>query len=366
MLRLRFKAGVVWSAAALALMALLPLVGVACGGGEPPRSEDEEVGRVAVALPPPLPEIEATETAEPGENEAVLPEPEIPVEVSYEEAEQAFVDGHYADAVDLFIRYTDRRSTNPWGFYMLGLSAWKAGDMDEAEGAFDRALELDPKHVKSWLNLARVRLDSGRPEEALEAVDKALVIDSESNVALRLQGRAYYNLGQSEEAIDSYRRAILRNDGDAWSMNNMGLILIERGRFEEALPPLARAVDLQENRAIFLNNLGIALENTGHFRAAEEAYKAAVAVDGTHEKAFANLARVEVVEEDPGTDPVDLGDLAQTFIDEVEGWREAVAHRDEPEPIELEPIIVGVIDTTAIGVVDTTGVELADTTGIKD
>jgi tetratricopeptide (TPR) repeat protein len=293
-----------------------------------------------------------------------MPEPEIPVEVSYEESERAFLDGRYADAVDLFTRYTDRRSTNPWGFYMLGLSAWKAADTDAAERAFDRALELDPKHVKSWLNLARVRLDTGRPEEALQAIDEALAIDSESNVALRLQGRAYHNLGQIEEAIDSYRRAILRDAGDAWSMNNMGLILIEQGRFDEALPPLARAVDLQEGRAIFLNNLGIALENTGHFRAAEEAYKAAVAVDGTHEKAFANLARVEVVEEDPGTDPVDLGELAQTFIDEVEGWREAVAHRERPEPIELEPIIAGVIDTTVVGVIDTTVVGLIDTTGV--
>jgi tetratricopeptide (TPR) repeat protein len=137
--------------------------------------------------------------------------------------------------------------------------------------------------------------------------------------------------------------------------------LIEQGRFDEALPPLARAVELDEGRAIFLNNLGIALENNGHFRAAEEAYKAAVAVDGTHEKSFANLARVEAVEEDPSTDPVDLGELAQTFVDEVEGWREAVAHRDQPAPIELEPIIVGVVDTVPYGEVDTISAGASDT-----
>jgi len=349
MLTLRFKAGVVWSAAGLVLMALLPLVGVGCGGGEPPRSEGEEVGRVAVALPPPLPEIETTETAElPGESVVVVPEPEIPVEVSYEEAEEAFLERRYADAVDLFTRYTNRKSSNPWGYYMLGLSAWKSGDLKGAEDAFDRALELDRNHLKSWLNLARVRLDASRPEEALEAIDEALAIDWQSNVALRLQGRAYYRLGQTDQAIDSYRRAILLDDADAWSMNNMALILIQQGQFTEALPPLARAVELEEGRAIFLNNLGIALENTGHFRAAEEAYKAAVAVDGTHERSFANLARVEAVEEDPGVDAVDLGELARGFIDEVEGWREAVAYRDQPEPVELEPIIVGVVDTTEI------------------
>ncbi len=348
MLRLRFRTGVVWSAAGLALLALLPLIGVACGGGEPPRSQDEEVGRVAVALPPPLPELETTEAAEPGENIAVVPAPEIPKEVSYEEAEQAFLEGRHDEAVDLFTRYTDRRSSNPWGFYMLGLSAWKAGEVEQAESAFERALELDPQHLKSWLNLARVRLDTSRPEAALEAIDEALAIDSESNVAGRLQGRAYHQLGQAEEAIDAYRRAILLDGGDVWSMNNMGLILIEEGRFEEALPPLARAVDLREDKAIFLNNLGIALENTGHYRAAEEAYKTAVAVDGTHEKAFVNLARAEGLEEDPSLGPVDLAELAQSFIDEVEGWREAVAYRDQPEAIEMEPVIVSAVDTTEI------------------
>lgn len=338
----------VWSAAGAALMVLLPLVGVACGGGEPPRSEEEEVGRVAVALPPPLPELPTTEAVEPGENTAVVPEPEPPKEVSYEEAEQAFLERRYDEAVDLFQRYTERRTSNPWGYYMLGLSAWKAGEADEAEGAFERALELDPQHLKSWLNLARARLDTDRPEEALEAIDEALVIDSQSSVAIRLQGRSYHQLGQVEEAIDSYREAILLDGEDVWSMNNMGLILIEQGRFEEALPALARAVDLREDQAIFLNNLGIALENTGHYRAAEEAYKAAVAVDGTHEKAFVNLARAEALDEDPSSGPVDLAELAQAFIDEVEGWREAVALGDQPEPIELEPVIVSAVDTTEI------------------
>jgi Flp pilus assembly protein TadD len=348
MLTLRFRTGVVWSAAGAVLMVLLPLVGVACGGGEPPRSEDEGVGRVAVALPPPLPELETTEAAEPGENTAVVPAPEIPKEVSYEEAEEAFLERRYGEAVDLFTRYTDRRSSNAWGFYMLGLSAWKAGEVDEAESAFERALELDPQHLKSWLNLARVRLDTNRPEEALEAIDEVLVIDSESSVAIRLQGRSYHQLGQAEEAIESYRRAILLDGEDVWSMNNMGLVLIEQERFGEALPPLARAVALQEGRAIFLNNLGIALENTGHYRAAEEAYKAAMAVDGTHEKAFVNLARAEVLEEDPSLFSVDLAELAQNFIDEVESWREAVAHRDQLDPIELEPVIVSAVDTTEI------------------
>src|SRR5207253_8194019 len=68
-----------------------------------------------------------------------------------------------SEAVDLFTGYTERKPENPWGFYMLGLASWKAGNLAQAGEAFDQALKLDPKHQKSLLNSARVLLE--RSEE---------------------------------------------------------------------------------------------------------------------------------------------------------------------------------------------------------
>jgi len=322
---LKFRAEVVWSAAALALLVLLSLAGVGCGGDE---TSQGEVGGQAT-LPPPLPPVETTLASDTPEvasaEELAVVEPR---EVTYEEAESAFLERRYAEAVDLFMHYTERRARNPWGHYMLGLSAWKSGDNWLAEEAFQRALELDSTHVKSWLNLGRVLLDEGRADEALEMIDQALALELESSVAFRLEGRAYHQLGLLEDAIDSYRQAILIDDEDVWSMNNMGLIYIEQERFDEALRPLARAVELSPDVAIFHNNLGVALEQAGHYRAAEDAFRAVLVIDDAYEKAEVNLVRVEALEEDPDLLPVDLAELAQRFAEEVEGWREAVAWRD--------------------------------------
>jgi hypothetical protein len=51
--------------------------------------------------------------------------------------------------------------------------------------------------------------------------------------------------------------------------------------------------------------------------------------------------RVELLEEDLDLMPVALAELAQAFIDEIEGWREAVAHNVElwPDWAELEPVM---------------------------
>ena len=255
---------------------------------------------------------------------AITPRPDTavkqPREVSYAEAEAAYNDRRYAEATDLFTRYTDTKPQNPWGHYMLGLSARKAGDSETAERAFNRALELDPKHVKSMLNLSRVLLDTGRPDDAMEQLYAVFEIDPESGAAYRLQGRAMHQLGDPSDAIAAYQDAIRIDSTDAWSINNLGLIYIEQGRFEEALPALARATELRNDVAVFRNNLGIALENNGHFRDAEDAYRAAVDLDAGYETAATNLARVSEVAQDPATTPADLEQLAQEFVASSERW----------------------------------------------
>jgi Flp pilus assembly protein TadD len=255
--------------------------------------------------------------------------------VTYDEAEGAFRSGSYVEATQLFEAYVETKPENPWGQYMLGLSAWKSGDHARAEEAFERALTLDPKHVKSYLNLARVLLETARPEDALTRVDSALALDSASNVVFRLRGRALGELGRFEEAVDAYRHAITLDEQDAWSMNNLGLLYLTEGWPEEALYPLARAVELDSTRVVFLNNFGMALEHTGRFSLATDMYRRAVAADSTYTKAGANLARVDGLADDPLATTVDVAQLAQQFAGWVANWRssEVTVARGTPPPL---------------------------------
>ncbi len=348
----------------IAVLALSMII-VGCGTDDDERAE-KYFGRVrkdntppTTVAPPRTREGETAPTAVASAQPVAVIKEEPPKEVTYEEAEAAYHAKCYDEAVDLFTLYTERKSENPWGYYMLGLSAWKAGEYASAEEALEQALELDPRHVKSWINLGRVLLDDSRPEEALAKIDSALAIDPELHVANRIKGRVYHQLGRSDEAIDAYRQAIRVNNNDAWSMNNMGLILIEDGRCDEALEPLARAVELKSDVAVFQNNLGMALEHTGHIRAAEDAYTAAVAIDETYTKACANMERIEGVDEDSAVPTVDLAALAQSFIEKIESWSIAAAGTAEPEP---DPVVPGFVEPDSI-VVGDAGVGSADSTG---
>ena len=287
--------------------------------------------------------------------------------VTFEEAGAAYDERHYADAVDMFAAYADRRPDSAWGHYMLGLSALKAGQLDRSEAAFNRSLELDPNHLKSMLNLSRVLLQTDRPEQALSHLDVVIDIDPVSDDGYRLRGLAYYELGRDEDAIDSFREAITVNRHDAWSMNNLGLVLIRNGQFEEALYPLARATELRGDVAVFQNNLGIALERTGHFEASAGAFRGAVALNDGYEKASISLARVEALEQDPVAGPVDLEILALRFVAEMEGWyppmaqvppvEEETGETEEPQVTEIELPEFPVLEEVAEGTADSAEVE---------
>src|SRR5688572_28275053 len=188
----------------LALTALALLTLFACD-----RSEDQQP-------------VTTTPTDQPVVvNDPVVESPVTPSyeNVTYEEAESVYASHRYGEATEMFAAYVTRRPGNAWGHYMLGLSAWKAGQLPRAQESFERAIELDPSHVKSLLNLSRVLLELKEPREASERVVAALEIDSTSVDAHRLMGRVHTTLGDSDGALESYRTALVLDAHDVWAMN---------------------------------------------------------------------------------------------------------------------------------------------------
>ena len=218
---------------------------------------------------------------------------------SFADGEAAYHAKKYDEATTIFGAFTEQRPDHAWGHYMLGLSAWKSGDFATSEKAFDKALSLDPRHVKSLVNSSRLFIDQKRHEDAIDRLTRATELDPESLEVSRLLARTYVAQGKTDEAIEAYRRVIELHDNDAWSLNNLGLLLLEAQKADEALPLFAKAAELRKDVPAFHNNLGMALEHTGRFTAAATAYSGALAADPGYEKAKLNLTRVEAVKSGP-------------------------------------------------------------------
>jgi Flp pilus assembly protein TadD len=327
----------------IAVVSALAVLAAGCGTDQ---ETFQSKNTVKTAATPPVQVATAPPAREPLVTVPETPQP--PREVTYEEAEAAYHAKRYDEARDLFARYTERKPGNPWGHYMLGLSAWKAGALETAETEFKRTIALDTTHVKSYVNLARVLLDAGRPGEAYTNVDNALVIDETSAGAWRLKGRVCHTLGRTDEAVAAYRHAIQLDPEDAWSMNNLAFIWIEQERFEEALGPLARAIELRGDVAVFHNNLGMALERTGHAQAAEAEYIAAMNADPLYEKAALNGDRIAVVLKNPGETPVDLAVLAREFVTGIGGTDEPALATATPGQTQVLPLTTSVVSDSVL------------------
>ena len=322
-----------------------------------PQSTDEVISEVVQSNP----EIEIaaepevaleTPVVEEVIEEVIAPEPRI---VTYSMAEQAYFGGDFELASDLFDQYTDEHGSNAWGFYMLGLSQWKAGDADVAEESFLAALELKPDHQKSLVNYGRVLIQLDRSEDAREQIEIALAVNPENNSARRVLGRIQHNEGQLEAAAETYNVILRTKLDDVWALNNLGLIRIEQKRFDDAIAPLAKAVSLKGDVACIQNNLGVALERTGQITLASEAFASALTADADYEKAEISLARLDNQTEAEDLISMDLVAIAESFTveaiiveDEAITSDEAVAALDaaETEAEDMEVAVIGQSSTT--------------------
>jgi tetratricopeptide (TPR) repeat protein len=279
---------------AAALLLVVALAAVGCSKRDKPQAKAATPDSASAK---PIAETGVPATLKQIDDEEGLPvdtKPKTAGPVSYADGEAAYKARKYTDATAIFEQYTTEKP-NAWGYYMFGMSAWKAGDLPKAEMGFKAALGVDPEHLQSFVNLSRVLIEQKRYDDALDTLMQAGDLEPNSNEVHRLLGRAYHAQGKKDDAIEAYRHAIELDDKDVWSMNNLALLFLEEKRADEAMPLLLKAVDLRKDVAAFHNNLGMAFEHARRFQDAAEAYNDALSAEPGYEKAKQNLARVEAV-----------------------------------------------------------------------
>ncbi|MGM0441972.1 MAG: tetratricopeptide repeat protein [Elusimicrobiota bacterium] len=111
--------------------------------------------------------------------------------------------GKTDDAVEIVEEGTRKASGQAAAWYLKGLVYEEKGDIQTAKSAYERALEITPKHTQALINLAViVANEDDDPEKAVELLEKALNTDPYNS-------KIHYNLGRilAVSKID-YKRGI--------------------------------------------------------------------------------------------------------------------------------------------------------------
>ena len=124
----------------------------------------------------------------------------------------------------------------------------------EAEAAYKKALEIDPKYAIAWNNLGILLADQARFGEAEAAYLKTIELDPKL----------------------------------AYSWSNLGVLVADKGRFDEAEAAYQKALEIDPKYTPAWNNLGVLLDDQGRFDEAEAAYQKALEIEPKYANAWKN------------------------------------------------------------------------------
>lgn len=195
-----------------------------------------------------------------------------------------------SDALALLRRHEALAPGDHHGLVQQGRVLTDLGRFAEAEAVLRRATAVRDAAAEYNLGVALDAQD--RWDEARTRYERALAIDPYHVRAMNNLGVGLDRRGRSADALQWFARAIAI-DGDAAEFHvNLGSALIHAGRFAEATRALTEAVGLDPRDANAYNNLGIAWAQQGELGRARDALTRAVEIDPRHADARRNLAQV--------------------------------------------------------------------------
>ncbi|MGQ0736400.1 MAG: tetratricopeptide repeat protein [Acidobacteriota bacterium] len=189
--------------------------------------------------------------------------------------------GDVEDAIAAARRASDLDPRYAPAHWRQGLWWLDRGELDAAEGAFRRVLEIDPADPAGSTGLARIDLARSQPQRAAGTLETLLAARPGDRYALQLLGRAYTQMGRRDEAAFALAVGL---DGeprwrDPWSdevrryRRGYATLLkdavdhFQNGRFEEAIGIFEKLRERHESPAL-MTQLGAAYVAAGRIDSA--------------------------------------------------------------------------------------------------
>lgn len=147
------------------------------------------------------------------------------------------------EALDKATPLATKKDDKIYLLFLKGALADRQKHMDQAEGFFRQALDLDPNNAMTLNYMGYMFADKGvRLPEALKLVRKAVEIDPMNGAYLDSLGWAYFKLGQYELAEENLRQAVDRDQTDPTVHDHLGDLYEKTGRIRLAAAQWERSL----------------------------------------------------------------------------------------------------------------------------
>jgi tetratricopeptide (TPR) repeat protein len=163
--------------------------------------------------------------------------------------------------------YADR----PDAWLRLALLELGRGDVNAAEAALEKSLQLDPRFTLALVNLADLRRSQNREEEAVVLLRRAISIDEENAEAWHALGLSLVRQNRTPEAVPLLRKAAHLRPENPRFFYVCAVALAETGKLKQSVSLLQEGLSHHPNDRTLLQSLMTYAKQAGDRALASEA-----------------------------------------------------------------------------------------------
>jgi tetratricopeptide (TPR) repeat protein len=200
--------------------------------------------------------------------------------------------GYQDEAQAAFQRAVDADPNLEFGWFNLGTTYLAKKMYPEARRALSEAVRLNPKDSDAWNNLGIISGNEQKYDEALEQFRSAAMANPNNALAVENMMGIYQYQGRALEAQRTLEELISRAPDNSDLHLGLAMALVAQNDFERARRELETSIRLRPSNADAINNLGAVLLRMGQARDALNRFEEARRVAPDFDRAFINAAMV--------------------------------------------------------------------------
>ncbi|KAJ2238334.1 TOM (translocase of outer membrane) complex component [Coemansia sp. RSA 1722] len=175
-------------------------------------------------------------------------------------------------------------------YSLRGTFNFLRSSLDQASADFEKALEINPSHVRTYLRKANLFTEKKDIDTVSKLLDKADSVDSENAEVYFQKGQLRFLKQEFVEAADDYERAASLDSEFVYPRIQLGVVQFKIGKMQDAMKTFEAAMAQFPTRSDLYNYYGEVLAEQGGSESAINAFERAIELDGNNPLPYVNQA----------------------------------------------------------------------------
>lgn len=197
--------------------------------------------------------------------------------------------GNLQQAEAAYRQVLSHRPGHPDGLHLLGVIAHQVGQHQQAIQLIHAALQAAPRLQAAWNNLGEALRANGQIDDAIKAYQNAIAIQPTFSDAIGNLARTYDSLQRFKESIDLWQRFIRLNPRHVEAYHALATALHATGQEPQAIACWEKLLSLDPNFYKAHNDIGVVLGGRYLFDRAEKHFFESIRIEPKYAVAYYNL-----------------------------------------------------------------------------